>query len=279
VGLDAAGTWVAGATVPKPWSNVSGVALVQNRAPKAVLSVPSTDQMTDQPFPVDASHSSDPDGDAISYRWDLDGNGSFETDTGSAPQATASFATGGDHTISLQVRDANGALTATSATAHVVAPPVVQQDPAEQQPPQDQPPLLPPPPGADLPSTAPSVSATIPAQVTLTQLLSPTGVLIPLTCTSDCVVVGTLQISLHDLQSLAAAQRLITIGSGSVTISAGKKGKLRIRLTPKMRKRLKIALGSASAAVKRKIKLNLTLHTKYKSGKKKTIRRKIVLKG
>ena len=43
----------------------------------------------------DASTSSDPQGDALSYAWDLDGNGSYETDTGSTPTVQETYTTGG----------------------------------------------------------------------------------------------------------------------------------------------------------------------------------------
>ena len=54
-----------------------------------------------------AAGSTDPGaGGAISkYEWDLDGNGSYETDTGATPTATAAFATAGSHTVRLRVTD------------------------------------------------------------------------------------------------------------------------------------------------------------------------------
>jgi hypothetical protein len=144
-------------------------------------------------------------------------------------------------------------------------------------------PAGPPDPGPAQPSGPPALpdATTIkpPDSVTLGTLLSPSGMVIPLTCTSDCTVDGTLSISSSDLKSLTAVVRNITLGKGSIKLKAGAKGKLRIKLTKKFRTKLKIALKSAGISARRKIKLNLTVHTRYRSGKKKTIRRKIILRG
>ena len=44
-----------------------------------------------RPHTIDASPSHDPDGSIARYQWDLDGNGSFERDTGSAATVTHTF--------------------------------------------------------------------------------------------------------------------------------------------------------------------------------------------
>ena len=43
----------------------------------------------------DAGTSSDPQGEALSYAWDLDGDGSYETDTGSVPTVEQTYTAGG----------------------------------------------------------------------------------------------------------------------------------------------------------------------------------------
>jgi PKD repeat protein len=50
------------------------------------------------------------------YAWDLDGNGSYETDTGATPTASEAFATAGSHTVRLRVTDNCGA-TATDGVS------------------------------------------------------------------------------------------------------------------------------------------------------------------
>jgi hypothetical protein len=146
--------------------------------------------------------------------------------------------------------------------------------------PVDPPAQTPAPPGAQNPPViVETTTPKTPGTVTFQQLLSPNGIVVPLTCTTDCTVDAILQILLKDYKNLTAANKLITIGKGSIKLTAGKKGKLRIKLTKQARKKLKIALAAAHISVKRKIKLNLVLQSKYKSGKKKTIRRKIILKG
>jgi YD repeat-containing protein len=69
----------------------------------------------------DGSSSSDPDGSIVRYQWDLDGNGTFETDTGSNPHATRADygATPAQRTTSLRVTD-NSGRTATTSRALVI---------------------------------------------------------------------------------------------------------------------------------------------------------------
>jgi YD repeat-containing protein len=55
----------------------------------------------------DASASRDPDGQITRFAWDLDGNGSFETDTGRNPRVTRAFQTGPAY-VSLRVTDNRG---------------------------------------------------------------------------------------------------------------------------------------------------------------------------
>ena len=44
------------------------------------------------PVGFNASGSSDADGPLTRYEWDLDGNGSYETDTGTSPLASRTYA-------------------------------------------------------------------------------------------------------------------------------------------------------------------------------------------
>ena len=69
---------------------------------------------TGEPVNFDASGSSDPDGTIAKYEWDLDGNGSYETNTGATATASQSYATPGNRTIGLRVTDDDGATATTT---------------------------------------------------------------------------------------------------------------------------------------------------------------------
>jgi PKD repeat protein len=62
----------------------------------------------------DASSSTDPDGDALTYAWDLNGDGVYGDDTGVTSSMTYAA---GSHVVRLQVTDSNGA---SSTVAHTV---------------------------------------------------------------------------------------------------------------------------------------------------------------
>jgi DNA-binding beta-propeller fold protein YncE len=274
---NAAATWAAGGVTPRPWISPEGLTVAYNRKPIARGPVIEPAAFVGEVVSIDASRSSDPDGDPLTYLFKLDGDKPIAPAGPGSLVATA-FNTAGDYVVGVEVSDPNGGVDATTTTVHVLAkPPTPTKDPVVT-PPQDDP--APPTGTPTITATLPDGTTTqIPLTVTLQQLLSPSGVAIPLTCTSDCVVIGTLQISLKDFKNLTAAAKLLTLGKGSLSIKAGKTGKLKIKLTKAARKKLKIALSSAHISARRKIKLSLTLQSKYKSGKKKTIRRKIVLKG
>jgi glucose/arabinose dehydrogenase/PKD repeat protein len=73
----------------------------------------------DAPLPVqfDASGSSDPDGDTLSYAWDLDGDDQFDDSTAVNP--THTYSTPGTYEVSVEVSDPDGA--SDTATVEVQA--------------------------------------------------------------------------------------------------------------------------------------------------------------
>jgi glucose/arabinose dehydrogenase len=83
-----------------------------NRPPTAVASA----DVTSGPVPLtvnfDGSGSSDPDGDPITFSWDLNGDGAFGDSTAQKPSYT--YTTAGTYDVRLRVTDSNGAST-TSA--------------------------------------------------------------------------------------------------------------------------------------------------------------------
>jgi hypothetical protein len=78
------------------------VAVVVNRAPVAALSASPARVAGGKQVRFDASASRDPERLALRYAWDLDGNGSFETDGGTSPTITRSYT--GTTTFSARVR-------------------------------------------------------------------------------------------------------------------------------------------------------------------------------
>ena len=103
------------------FNNPLGVAVVVNRAPAATLSAAPAAVRPGVPVTFDGSGSSDPEGLALRYAWDLDGNGTFETDTGAAP--TVSRAYEGATTLTARVRatDPHGASAVAGAPVTVDA--------------------------------------------------------------------------------------------------------------------------------------------------------------
>jgi YD repeat-containing protein len=87
---------------------------VTNRAPTASFTASPNPVPTGQSVTFNGSASSDPDGTVANYKWDLDGNGSFETDTGATPQASRTYTALGSVTVRLQVTDNNGSTGTTS---------------------------------------------------------------------------------------------------------------------------------------------------------------------
>jgi hypothetical protein len=73
-----------------------------------VLSL-TTPGATGKPVPFSAVASTYPDGEIASYRWDLNGDGLFETDTGPFPQVTKTYDSPARIDVRLRVVGADGA--------------------------------------------------------------------------------------------------------------------------------------------------------------------------
>jgi glucose/arabinose dehydrogenase len=93
-----------------------------NRAPIAVATATPSSGPAPLTVQFDGTASSDPDGDPITYAWDLDGDGAYDDST--APQPVATYMA--SVTVGLKVSDPAGAF-GTTTVAITVGPP--QQDP------------------------------------------------------------------------------------------------------------------------------------------------------
>jgi YD repeat-containing protein len=92
---------------------------VENRAPTASFTATPNPVLSGVSTSFNASGSSDPDGTIAKYEWDLDGNGSYETETGTVPTASTSFATPGEKTVGVRVTDNSGATATATRTVTV----------------------------------------------------------------------------------------------------------------------------------------------------------------
>jgi PKD repeat protein len=79
-----------------------------NIAPVATLTHAPARVLTGETVGFDASGSSDSDGTIENYVWDLDGDGTFETDTGTSPRASTAYAENGVHVVAVRVTDDEG---------------------------------------------------------------------------------------------------------------------------------------------------------------------------
>jgi YD repeat-containing protein len=97
---------------------------VRNRPPTAVIALSSPTVAIGRTVSLDGSASSDPDGHITRYQWDLDGDGTFETDTGSsAVTPSRPFAAPLVVTVRLRVTDDRGATADATAPLTVFRPP------------------------------------------------------------------------------------------------------------------------------------------------------------
>jgi PKD repeat protein len=97
------------------------ISVAQNQLPQAAFAVAPDPGTVGHQVSFDASGSNDPDGTIAKYEWDLDGNGSYETDSGTTPTTTRTYANPGDVKVGLRVTDGAGATATTSRTVSINA--------------------------------------------------------------------------------------------------------------------------------------------------------------
>jgi len=95
-----------------------------NRPPVARLTVPAQSQ-TGESVPMDASASSDPDGDPLTYTWDF-GDGTAPTRL-TFPRTTHAYARAGNYTVKVTVEDGRGGTSSATAPITTVLRVVLQE--------------------------------------------------------------------------------------------------------------------------------------------------------
>ena len=96
------------------------VTVESNDPPDAAVTADPDPAEPGQSVTLDAAGSSDPDGSIVEYRWDVDGDGTVDTTTGS-PTTSTSFGQAGDHDVGVTVVDGDGATDTATTTVTVQA--------------------------------------------------------------------------------------------------------------------------------------------------------------
>jgi glucose/arabinose dehydrogenase len=89
-----------------------------NQPPVARLSADKEFGSTPLEVHFDASSSTDADGEALSYEWDLEGTGSFDAPSQTAKTKTEIFSTSVNHTVAVRVTDEQGASSVDRVTVY-----------------------------------------------------------------------------------------------------------------------------------------------------------------
>ncbi len=88
---------------------------VVNKSPLAALAIGPNPAKAGETVTFSAAGSADPDGRVVRYEWDLDGNGTYETDTSGVDKATRSYPNRVRASVKLRVTDNDGASAVMSA--------------------------------------------------------------------------------------------------------------------------------------------------------------------
>ena len=217
----------------------------------------------------------DGDGTITNYSWDLDGNGSYETDGGTSPTRARSFTGPASPTVGVRVTDSDGANAADAVALTVAAPPAQDPPPVQQDPPPTQPT---PPPATSDPAPVIAQPATVPAALapstTSTATTKPAGpsfsaptgqklklqkgVKISASCPGGCTLVftGTVTVGGKKLK-LTKLTKSLGAGKSSVfTVKVADAKALR-RAKGKAKASIKVASTSGGQSATKTITVNL----------------------
>lgn len=176
---------------------------IQNAPPVAAITFTPFPAIAGKPVAFSGTASHDPDGSIVDYKWDLDGNGTFETDRGATQNVSKTFATAGVFTVGLQVQDSDGATGKITTPVQVVLAPV-------------------------------KLVLTFPRKVRLKALLAH-GLRGKAKCGRSCVIAFKLTLP---KKSARKAKTKTVIGKGAMRISGSGSKKVTLRLTRAARKAL-----------------------------------------
>jgi hypothetical protein len=98
-------------------ATIQGVIFINN-PPVATCIAPSS-VTVGQEVSLDASLSNDSDGTIVGYRWDFNGDGTYEVDWVTTPIITTTFSSSGSFVVTLEVIDNNDAVSTYSTTVSV----------------------------------------------------------------------------------------------------------------------------------------------------------------
>jgi uncharacterized protein (TIGR02145 family) len=100
------------------------IAANANTPPVAAFTVNPENGTTETKFELDASTSSDAEtpADELQIQWDLDGDGTWDTEFDTGKVFNCQFSTPGSYTVVLMVKDGNGLMTTATKTITVVWP-------------------------------------------------------------------------------------------------------------------------------------------------------------
>src|SRR4029077_8335160 len=97
------------------------------KAPHVAFTISKNPVRPDESVTLDASGSTDAGGQIVDYQWDLNGDGTYETDSGSNPVLTTSISASGTYNVGLRVIDTHSGRAAASHSLTVGnLPPVVK---------------------------------------------------------------------------------------------------------------------------------------------------------
>ena len=99
--------------------------------PAATLAASNAAPRTGEAVTFDASGSRDEDGSITKFEWDLDGDGTYERDTGSSPVAGKTYSAADSVTVTVRVSDDDGKATDETMVVRVGGPGEAPEMPPE----------------------------------------------------------------------------------------------------------------------------------------------------